>query len=88
MKKGTQKCSTEKHKEIYSSFYCKECHIYMCSKCNFYHSELFKNHHINENKNLENKFTGLCLEKNHLNELKYYCKNHNQLCLHFLYIKN
>lgn len=52
----------------------------MCSKCNFYHSELFKNHHINENKNLENKFTGLCLEKNHLNELKYYCKNHNQLC--------
>ena len=75
-----KKCSFDEHKEINSIKYCPECRIYMCNKCEINHSSLFKNHHqYNINKE-EDIFTGFCKEKNHHNKLKYYCKNHNQLC--------
>ena len=75
-----KKCSFDEHKEINSIKYCPECRIYMCNKCEINHSSLFKNHHqYNINKD-EDIFTGFCKEKNHHNKLKYYCKNHNQLC--------
>ena len=81
MERKIPKCSSEKHKEIDAFFYCEDCKIYMCNKCNIYHSELFKNHRLyNDYNNSNNNFTGLCLEKNHFNELKYFCKNHNKLC--------
>ena len=75
------KCSLEEHKEVDAIKYCPECRIYMCNKCNNYHSSpLFKNHHpYNINKDDE-IFTGFCKEKNHNNRLNYFCKNHNQLC--------
>ncbi len=35
----------EEHKEVDAIKYCPECRIYMCNKCNNYHSSpLFKNH--------------------------------------------
>ena len=76
-----RKCSLEEHEEINAIKYCPECRIYMCNKCENYHSSpIFKNHHpYNINKD-EEIFTGYCKEKNHPNKLKYYCKNHNQLC--------
>ena len=55
----------------------------MCNKCENHHSELFKNHiqfNLNSIKETEEIFTGLCTEKNHFIELKYFCKNHNKLC--------
>ena len=73
------KCSFEEHKEINAIKYCPECRIYMCNKCDNFHSSLFKNHHPNNLENEEEIFTGICKEKNHY-KLKYYCKNHNQLC--------
>ena len=72
------KCSLEEHKEINAIKYCPECRIYMCNKCENHHLSLFKNHH-SYNINKENEiFTGICKEKDHY-ELKYFCKNHNQL---------
>ena len=55
----------------------------MCNKCEKLHSELFLKHNLSKfenDKNIEDIFTGLCEEKNHLCELRYFCKTHNQLC--------
>ena len=73
------KCSSKKHNEINAISFCQECNIYMCNKCNNYHSELFENH-IKYELGKENINNTLCKEKNHKCELKFFCKNHNQLC--------
>ena len=54
----------------------------MCSKCEKFHSELFLKHsQIKiDKKNNQDFFTGICPEKNHLNELKFFCRSHNKLC--------
>ena len=53
----------------------------MCNKCEKLHSEICKNHHQYKlDKNLKYIFTGYCKEKNHINELEYFCKDHNNLC--------
>ena len=78
-----KKCSMIDHKENDSISFCYNCKIYMCNKCEKTHSELFKNKHqyVNINhKNIDGLFTGLCKEKNHLDELIYFCKDHNILC--------
>ena len=73
------KCFSEDHKEINAISFCPKCQIYMCKKCENIHLSFFKNHNFyNINKD-EEIFTGFCKEKNHY-ELKYYCKDHNQLC--------
>ena len=76
-----RKCSLEEHKENDAIMYCPECRIYMCNKCQNYHSPFFKNHHPYKFNNEEDIFTGYCQETNHNSfELKYFCKQHNQLC--------
>ena len=77
-----KKCSLKEHKEIDAINYCQECKIYMCNKCEKFHFELFKAHHLYSiDKNLDEIFTGICLEKKHNQyKLQYFCKNHNQLC--------
>ena len=53
----------------------------MCNKCEKHHSELFKNHQqYKVDKEHTEIFTGLCNEKNHSDELIFFCKNHNKLC--------
>ena len=53
----------------------------MCNKCENIHQKLCYNHSpYNLNENINEIFTGICKEKNHLNELNYFCKNHNELC--------
>ena len=76
-----KKCTFLEHGEIKANIYCQECKIYMCNKCEIFHSKLLQNHHIcNLNKNINDIFTGMCKEKNHLNSLNYFCKTHNELC--------
>ena len=75
-----KKCSLEEHKEIDAIMYCPEWRIYICNKCENYHSSLFKKHHPYKLNNDEDLFTGYCKEINHNIELKYFCKQHNQLC--------
>ena len=78
-----KKCSSEKHKEVDAILYCSECKIYICNKCDKFHSELFGNIHQNKiikDINVDEIFTGICDEDNHINELLYFCRTHNKLC--------
>jgi len=75
------KCFCGEHKDTKAIIFCQECRVYMCNKCESYHSKLFKNHYIyNLDKNIDDIFTGFCKEKNHLETLEYFCRTHNILC--------
>ena len=79
----TNKCYNEDHPNTDAIYYCIECKISMCNKCESFHSKLFKNHNkinLDKNKDVSEIFTGFCKEKNHFDKLDYYCKNHNKLC--------
>ena len=53
----------------------------MCHKCENHHSELFQDHHKHKlDEDINAIFTGFCKEKNHYEQLEFFCKNHNQLC--------
>ena len=76
-----KKCSSKEHQEIKAIFYCQICRIYMCNKCENIHQKLCFNHTpYNLNENINDIFTGICKEENHLNSLDYFCKSHNVLC--------
>ena len=77
------KCSSQEHKEINAKIYCYQCKIYLCKKCESFHSNIFSTHQTSNLENLkkEDIFTGLCKEKDHNNyKLEFFCKSHNQLC--------
>ena len=78
-----EKCSSINHKEIEALYYCGECKIYMCNKCDKFHSEIFQNHYkikLEKGNDIKELFTGFCKEKSHKDELQYFCKKHNILC--------
>ena len=61
-----KKCSFKEHEEINANFYCGECKVYMCNKCEIFHSKLLQNHQVfNLDKNVGEIFTGICKEENH-----------------------
>ena len=77
------KCSLKTHKENDAISFCQECRIYMCNKCEKFHSELFQDHNqfkLENNVDITKIFTGFCKEVNHPDKLKYFCKTHNVLC--------
>ena len=74
-------CSSKDHSEAKAITYCIECKIYMCNKCESFHSKLFSQHKLkNLESGLKEIFTGYCEEANHKETLEYYCKTHNKLC--------
>ena len=74
-------CSFKEHSEIEASTYCSKCQIYMCKKCDIFHSKLLQNHNsINLNESIKEFFTGYCKEEKHHLELEFFCKTHNKLC--------
>ena len=74
-------CSSVEHKETEAKLYCQECKIYMCNKCENFHSKLCQHHHtFNLMKDINEIFTGFCKEENHLDKLEYFCKDHQKLC--------
>ena len=88
MENKKKKCTSKNHGEIEANTFCQECRIYMCNKCEKIHSDLCQNHHIyNLDKDIKEIFTGFCKEENHLEKLKFFCKNHNQLCCSSCIIK-
>ncbi len=81
MESQKKKCSNREHGKIDANSYCRECKVYMCNKCEQFHSNLCQNHkYFILDKDFSNIFTGFCNEEKHYNELEYFCKNHNQLC--------
>ena len=82
MENQIQKCSSKEHEDINANFYCKECKVYMCKKCNDFHSKLLQFHQIYkiDNEKPNDIFTEFCKEKGHNLKLEFYCKTHNELC--------
>ena len=76
-----KKCSSKEHENIDAINFCPECNVFICKKCENFHSKLCQKHHpYTLDKDKKEIFTGYCLEENHINELEYFCKTHNQLC--------
>ena len=74
-------CSSRDHNEIIAVSYCCNCRVFMCNKCENFHSNLLNNHKVfNIEYYLKESFTGFCTEINHINKLEYFCKTHNLLC--------
>ena len=81
MENKDKKCSSKEHQDINAICYCKACNVYMCYKCEVFHSKLLQNHNsFKLDNNINEIFTGYCTEAKHKNELEFFCKNHNQLC--------
>ena len=81
MENNIKKCSSIEHDKINAIVYCQECKVYMCNKCDNFHSKLLKNHHINKIENDNNElFSEFCKKDNHFGKLEYFCKTHNELC--------
>ena len=81
MNNENKKCASKEHKDIDAVIYCSICNIYMCNKCENFHSNLFQNHSSNKiNKDINELFTGFCKEDKHYNDkLEFYCKTHKKL---------
>lgn len=77
---NSKNCSFKDHKEIEGKMFCQECNVYMCGKCENFHSKLCGHHHTYNIKEISCDFTGFCKIENHSNKLIFYCKTHNQLC--------
>ena len=79
---ANKKCSNKKHSELNAVSYCVYCNLYLCNKCVNIHLEYLASHNIInlDKNNKEEIFTGICKEINHKDKLKFYCKNHNELC--------
>ena len=75
-----KKCSSKKHSNIDAIAYCQKCKLYLCNKCQNYHSELFESHEIINLNNPNEVFLDTCNENNHTTKLEFYCKDHNTLC--------
>ena len=78
-----KKCNSKEHIEIDAILYCKDCNVFMCNKCDNFHSKLCFHHNwynLGKNNSNEDIFTGFCKEEKHNTELEYFCKAHNQLC--------
>ena len=76
-----KKCSSLEHQEIEAVYYCQNCNIYMCNKCDKFHSNIFQKHiKISLDKETSDIFTGICKEEDHSSKLIFFCKTHNVLC--------
>ena len=62
------KCFNKEHKEIIiANYYCVECNIYMCNKCDSFHSNLFKSHqkyNLTEEKDIKKYLLNFAKKKN------------------------
>jgi hypothetical protein len=75
-------CTFQGHEKVPANIFCIFCKIYMCTKCESFHSKLLQNHKVFNIENLNNDdiSQNFCQQEKHNIELQYYCKNHNQLC--------
>ena len=81
MKEEKPKCSSIDHIKMDAIIFCNICKVYLCNKCENFHSKIFQNHQIQDLKKEKIYFfSDICPEVYHLNKLKYFCKNHNKLC--------
>ena len=89
MEAKNKKCSSKKHLEIDAVYYCQECKIYLCNKCQNLHLEYYDNHQLYnlDKDDLNEIFIDLCQLSNHNVKCQYFCKTHNILCCAFCITK-
>ena len=76
-----KKCSSKDHSNNNAILYCYNCQIYLCKKCESFHSNLFQNHSLFKlEQDIKDIFTRNCQKDNHNQILEFYCKTHNELC--------
>ena len=82
MENNIKKCSNKEHEKIDAIYFCSECKLYMCNKCENFHSKLFQSHNCQKlDKDSNELFIEICQLKGHNNNpLEFFCKTHNQLC--------
>ena len=80
MENQKKKCSLKKHSEVDAISFCQDCKIYLCNKCQNYHSEILENHKTINLKDEKDIFINACQKENHFLNLEFYCKDHNTLC--------
>ena len=82
MELNKKKCSLKEHNNSNAIIYCVDCKVYMCNKCDNFHSKLFPYHKVfNIEKDNNEIFIEYCNEEGHNhNKLEYFCKGHNKLC--------
>ena len=82
MEINIKKCSNKEHEKIDAIYFCSEWKLYMCNKCENFHSKLFQNHNCQKlDKDSNEIFSEICQLKGHNNcPLEFFCKTHNQLC--------
>ena len=75
-------CSFQGHEKIPANIYCISCKIYMCQKCELFHSKLLSNHKIYNIDKINNEDISqqFCKQEKHNLEFQYFCRNHNILC--------
>ena len=54
MENKKEKCSLKKHSTIDAIGYCYECKIFFCTKCKNIHSQLFEDHNISSDYEINN----------------------------------
>ena len=65
MEANIKKCSSKGHENYEAYLYCPNCKIYLCKKCETFHSNLFQNHDAYKlDEKTEEIFTGLLKLKN------------------------
>ena len=75
MEATKKKCSLLEHKEIDAILFCEECKIYLCNKCESYHSKLFPIHHTyNSEKDLMKYFQVFAKKINIMKNLNFFVK--------------
>ena len=75
-------CSFQGHEKVPANIYCISCKIYMCQKCESFHSKLLSDHKIYDIDKINNEDISqqFCKQEKHNLELQYFCRNHNILC--------
>ena len=59
--KENKKCSSKEHLNNDAKSYCPICKVYMCNKCDNFHSNLCSNHNqYNLDQDIKTIFTGYC----------------------------
>ena len=88
MENDNKKCSSEKHKEVKAISYCHDCKVYLCNKCDIFHSELLKNHHSYKiDKDIPEQFSIYCNEKEHSEKLVFFVRIITNYVVHLVYAK-
>ena len=68
MEDKNKKCCFKEHRDKEANFYCIQCGVNFCNKCETFHSKFLENHKVFPlDKILDVIFTGFCKEKNHDN---------------------